>query len=101
VHRPAITLTLIELLRAPPWLLTAGFAYDSSPVSDTNRTVAFAVDRQFRYAGGVQYDISPTLTVGAALTIIDAGNAPINQAGGPERGTMWATTRPTSSMRSG
>lgn len=73
---------------APSWLLTAGFAYDSSPVSDANRTVAFAVDRQFRYAGGVQYDISPTLTLGAALTIVDAGSAPLNQAGGPLRGTI-------------
>ena len=73
---------------APPWLLTAGFAYDSSPVSDANRTVAFAVDRQFRYAVGAQYDITKTLTLGAAFTLIDAGSASVNQAGGALRGTV-------------
>jgi long-chain fatty acid transport protein len=73
---------------APPWLLTAGFAYDSSPVSDSNRTVSFAVDRQFRYAVGAQYDVTPTMTIGAAFTLIDAGSAPVNQDGGALRGTI-------------
>jgi long-subunit fatty acid transport protein len=73
---------------APPWLLTAGFAYDSSAVSDANRTVGFAVDRQFRYSLGAQYDISTTLPFGAALTVIDAGSASVNQIGGPLRGTI-------------
>ena len=50
--------------------------------------VGVAVDRQFRYAVGVQYEVSKTHTVGTALTLIDAGNAPVNQPGGPLRGTI-------------
>jgi len=73
---------------APAWLLTAGFAYDSSAVSDANRTVAFAVDRQFRYAFGVQYAVAKNITLGATYTLIDAGSAPVNQVGGPLQGTV-------------
>ena len=73
---------------APAWLLTAGFAYDTSAVSDANRTVAFAVDRQFRYAVGVQYALSKDIALGAAYTLIDAGSAPVSQVEGPLRGTV-------------
>ena len=45
------------------WLLKADFAYDTSAVSDANRTVAFAVDRQFRYALGTQYAITKNITL--------------------------------------
>ena len=73
---------------APAWLLSAGFAYDTSAVSDANRTVAFPVERQFRYAFGVQYAVNKDVTIGAAYTLIDAGSAPINQAGRPLQGTL-------------
>jgi long-chain fatty acid transport protein len=73
---------------APPWLLTAGFAYDTSPVSESNRTIPVAVDRQIRYAAGVQYDLSTSMTLGAAYTLISTGDAPVNQDGGPLRGTV-------------
>jgi long-subunit fatty acid transport protein len=43
---------------APAWLLTAGFADDTSPVSESNRTVVLPLDRQIRYAASVQYDLS-------------------------------------------
>ena len=72
----------------PEWLLTGGFAYDSSAVSNSRRTVAFPVDQQFRYALGVQYILSKTLTLGAAYTLIYAGTAPVNQTGGPLSGTL-------------
>ena len=67
----------------PAWLLKAGFAYDTSAVSDANRTLAFPVDRQFRYAVGGQYALSQNITLGADFTLIDAGSAPVNQVGGP------------------
>ena len=37
---------------APEWLLTGGFAYDGPAVSNSNRTVSFPMDQQFRYAWG-------------------------------------------------
>jgi long-chain fatty acid transport protein len=84
----------------PEWLLTGGFAYDSSAVSDCRRTVAFPVDQQFRYALGVQYVLSKSLTLGAAYTLIYGGTAPVNQTGGRSRARSWATTCRTSSTPS-
>jgi long-chain fatty acid transport protein len=79
---------------APAWLLKAGFAYDTSAVSDANRTLAFPVDRQFRYALGAQYALSKNITVGADFTLIDAGSAPVNQGGGPLTGTVVGSYSP-------
>jgi long-chain fatty acid transport protein len=78
----------------PEWLLTGGFAYDSSAVSDANRTLAFAVDQQFRYALGAQYALSQTVTLGVAYTLIYAGLAPINQSGGALVGTVVGNYSP-------
>jgi long-chain fatty acid transport protein len=79
---------------APPWLFTAGFAYDTSPVAQDHRTVVLPLDRQIRYAAGVQYDLSPTATLGVAYTLISAGDAPVNQDAGPLRGTVVGHYRP-------
>jgi long-chain fatty acid transport protein len=78
----------------PDWLLKAGFAYDTSAVSDANRTLSFPVDRQFRYALGAQYALTKNITLGADLTIIDAGSAPVNQVGGPLQGTVVGSYSP-------
>src|SRR5262249_4390442 len=79
---------------APSWLLTAGFAYDTSPVSESNRTVALPLDRQIRYSGGVQWDWSKFTTLGIAYTLISTGDAPVNQDAGPLRGTVVGHYRP-------
>ncbi len=74
---------------ADPWLLMAGWGYDSSPISsDSDRSPAMPLDRQFRYAGGVQYDWNENVSVGAAYTLIDAGKNRINQTGNPVRGDL-------------
>jgi long-chain fatty acid transport protein len=70
------------------WSVSAGFAYDSSPVSNADRTVAMALDRQYRYAVGLQYVLRSNLTLGAAYEYMDAGDAPVNQTGGPLRGDL-------------
>ncbi|MGC1344381.1 MAG: outer membrane protein transport protein, partial [Candidatus Binataceae bacterium] len=41
---------------AEKWLWSAGFAYDSSPVSKTNRVPVLPLDRQLRYGTGIQYE---------------------------------------------
>jgi len=74
---------------AQPWLLMAGWAYDTSPISsDKDRSPALPVDRQFRYAVGVQYDWSQDFSVGAAYTLIDAGDCKINREGTPLTGQL-------------
>ena len=72
---------------AETWLLMVGWAYDSSPISKSkDRSPILPVDRQFRYAAGVQYDWSKDFTVGAAYTLIDAGDSKINKEGTPLTG---------------
>jgi long-chain fatty acid transport protein len=63
-----------------PWLLSVGFAYDESPVKDKYRTPDMPVDRQYRYATGIQYDLNEDVTIGAAYTFLDAGDAKIEQS---------------------
>jgi long-chain fatty acid transport protein len=70
------------------WLWSAGFAYDSSPVSRANRVPSLPVDRQLRYGTGIQYQISSDITAGAAWEFMDAGPAPYSARRGPLAGTL-------------
>lgn len=62
--------------------LTWGFgvAYDTSPVDDEDRTIDMALDRQWRYATGLQYAINDQHTVGIAYTYLDLGQAGVDQS---------------------
>jgi long-chain fatty acid transport protein len=74
---------------AEPWLLMAGFGYDTSPTSSSSqRSPLLPLGAAYRYAGGVQYDWSKNFSVGAAYTLIDAGKAKINRTGGPLIGDL-------------
>jgi long-chain fatty acid transport protein len=72
----------------PLWSVSAGFAYDSSPVSNSNRTIVLPLDRQYRYALGLQYEWRKNITFGAAYEYMDAGSAPVNQTGGALKGDL-------------
>lgn len=63
---------------AEKWLLQAGFGYDSSPVSDGNRNAALPLDRQLRFATGVQYDVTEKVNIGGAFEFVDLGDAKID-----------------------
>ena len=74
---------------AEPWLLSVGFAYDTDPVDDPeNNTPDLALDRQIRYAAGLQYEWNDNITVGAAYEFLDLGDAKIKQEGGPLNGEL-------------
>jgi long-chain fatty acid transport protein len=73
---------------ANKWLWSAGFAYDSSSVSKTNRSAVLPVDRQLRYGTGIQYEINENVTAGAAYELMDAGPAPFSNDRGPLAGTL-------------
>jgi long-chain fatty acid transport protein len=62
-----------QLRLGEKWLWSAGFAYDSSPVSKVNRLPTLPLDRQLRYGTGVQYEINRDMTVGAAWEFMDGG----------------------------
>jgi long-chain fatty acid transport protein len=70
------------------WLWSAGFAYDSSPVSEANRTPTLPLDRQLRYGTGIQYEVNEYVTIGAANELVDAGKAPFNVRRGPLAGRL-------------
>jgi len=72
----------------PRWSVSAGFAYDSSPVVNEFRTIILPLDRQYRYAAGVQYQWRSDISLGFAYEYMDAGSAPVNQTAGPLRGDL-------------
>jgi long-chain fatty acid transport protein len=73
---------------AEKWLWSAGFAYDSSPVSKTNRNAVLAIDRQLRYGTGIQYQVNRDVTAGFAAELLDAGPGPFSNTRGPLAGTL-------------
>lgn len=64
-----------------PWLLSLGFAYDSSPMSTADRSPSLPLDQTWRGAAGIQYDWSQNLTLGLAYEYINLGSANLNQTG--------------------
>jgi long-chain fatty acid transport protein len=72
----------------PLWSVSAGIAYDSSPVTNSHRSIVMPLDRQYRYALGLQYDWRKNITFGAAYEYMDAGSAPVNQTGGALKGDL-------------
>jgi long-chain fatty acid transport protein len=74
---------------AEPWLLSTGFAYDTSPAnSGKKRTPALPLDRQIRVGAGVQYELRRDIILGAAYEYVDLGEANISQTGGDLRGDL-------------
>ena len=67
---------------ADPWLLSLGFAYDTSPVdSKYQNSPDLALDRQYRYACGLQYDWNEDITVGLAYEYLDLGDGKLDVSG--------------------
>jgi long-chain fatty acid transport protein len=73
---------------ADSWLWSVGAAYDTSPTDEDTRTPDLPLDRQIRIGTGIQYDWNQNVTVGAAYEYLDAGEAEIDQAGGPLQGPL-------------
>jgi long-chain fatty acid transport protein len=60
------------------WLLQLGFSYDTSPVDSDDRTPDMPIDRQIRYATGVQYKWNDRLSTGAQSVYADYGKSKID-----------------------
>jgi len=58
--------------------LSTGVAYDTSPVSSTDRTADMPVDRQVRLAVGLRKQVRPDLEVGVNMVYADLGSAAID-----------------------
>ena len=73
---------------AQRWLWSAGFAYDSSPVSEANRPPSLPLDRQLRYGTGIQYELNDDFVIGIANEVLDGSNAPYDVKRGPLAGRV-------------
>jgi long-chain fatty acid transport protein len=74
------------------WRFTGGFAYDTSAVSDANRSVALPVGQAYRYGLGAFWKYSKSLELGAAYELVWAGDMPVNQGtAGSYRGEVSGT----------
>ena len=68
---------------APLWTLLAGISYASSPVSNSNRSVALPLDRQVRYGLGLRHEWREDVTLGLSYQYLDLGDAKVsNTLGG-------------------
>ncbi len=70
------------------WVLSLGFAYDSSAVSDENRTVDAPMGQAFRVGTGAEWMVVPAVNLGLAYELTWFGNLPVNQLGGPLSGDV-------------
>jgi long-chain fatty acid transport protein len=77
-----------------PTLLSLGFAYDSSSVTEPHRSASLPVDRQLRFGGGVQYDPTPDYTLGFAYEFAGLGGADLNTTRNQRAGTLQGDYSP-------
>lgn len=64
------------------WVLLGGIAYDTSPVSKSDRTLDMPLDRQVRYGLGAEYLMNDDVTVMVGYELMDVGDGSINQTRG-------------------
>ena len=62
---------------APDWQWSLGVAFDTSPISKSERTPALPLDQQIRVGTGVQYALNDHATIGAAYEYLNLGEADI------------------------
>lgn len=73
------------------WMLTGGVAYDSSMVSDSDRSFTVPVAEAWRFGIGTQYEVSKSLSLGLAYELVYSGDISISQSRGPLAGTVSGT----------
>lgn len=70
------------------WQFSLGFAYDTSMVSDAERTVSVPVGPQWRGGIGLQYLMCDRFDLGAGYTLMWNGDLPLDQDRGILTGTV-------------
>ena len=73
---------------AEGWLLSTGVSYDSSMISNGQRTPAAPVGPAYRIAAGVQHPISESVELGIAYELLWSGTLPMDQDRGPLSGRI-------------
>ncbi len=72
----------------PRWSWSVGAAYDTSPMSKSQRTPALPLDRQIRVGTGVQYALNDRMAIGGAYEYLNLGAADLDRDRGPLAGRI-------------
>jgi long-chain fatty acid transport protein len=70
----------------PKWMFTAGFSYDSSMTTGSNRPMELPLGAMYRYGLGFKYQKSDNLTLGGGLSFLWEGDLKVKKAGSPVSG---------------
>ncbi len=73
---------------AQGWLLSSGVSYDSSMISDQQRTPSLPVGAALRFAAGIQHPVSESVELGFAYEFLWGGTLPLDQNRGPLSGRL-------------
>ena len=63
----------------PAWLLNTGFAYDTSMVKDSDRTLALPIGATYKFGLGAQWQATEKLNVGLNYEFTWIGDLPVTQ----------------------
>ena len=70
------------------WQMTAGIAYDSSPVENQDRPIAMPLGEIYRFGIGAQWQTSEVVTLGFAYELGYSGTIPVDQFRGQRAGRV-------------
>ena len=74
------------------WRFTGGFAYDTSAVSDKNRSVVLPMGEAYRFGIGSFCKVSKSVDLGAAYELVWQGDMPVTEgSSGSYRGEVSGT----------
>ena len=71
-----------------PWLFNGGIAYDSSMVSDTDRSIALPVGATWSFGAGARYQVRKDFDVSFSYELKWAGDMPVDNNRGPLAGRV-------------
>lgn len=72
----------------PEWLLNSGFAFDSSMMSDSTRTLTLPIGASYKFGLGANWLMSERVKLGFSYEFSYTGDLPISQNRGPLSGQV-------------
>lgn len=73
---------------APGWLWSVGAGFDTSPMSESERTPTLPLDAQYRFGTGIQHELTENATIGVAYQLMYGGESDLDVERGPLSGRV-------------
>jgi long-chain fatty acid transport protein len=77
-----------QIRAAEGWLISTGVSYDSSMISNQQRSPSLPTGSAWRFAAGVQHPVSESVELGVAYELLWGGTLPVDQQRGPLSGRI-------------